>query len=178
MKLLPWEEFPRIWKSESAFLSYIRGGIRRSLWNRSPIKLQFIAENRIRIPNPVASNAKRFPEVWGGQCYQCKNLFAMKDLEVDHLTGEHSLRKLADLQTFVEGIVCVSKKDLGLICKSCHKAKSYAERTGMTVEDARIEKEAIAIGKDDKEWLKARDVVPAGNAKARRAQIVEYLKKE
>ena len=177
--MTPWEEFPKIWKTEAAFLSYVRGGIRRSLWNRSPIKLQFLQENRMRIPNPVDKNAKRFPEVWGGKCYQCQNLFALKDMEVDHLTGEHSLRKLSDLQSFIEGIVCVSKKDLGLICKPCHKAKSYAERTGMSVGEAMIEKQAIAIQKgDDKAWLASQGVTPAGNAKARRVQIVETLKKE
>lgn len=176
----PWIEYPHIWKTEAAFLSFVRGGIRRSLWNKSPIKLEFLKANRKRVKNPVAKNATRFPEVWGGTCYQCDKDFALKDIEVDHLTGEYSLRKLEDLQSFVEGIVCVSAKDLGLICKPCHKAKTYAERSGMSVEDAIIEKQAILICKESvrevKKFIIDNGVVPATTAKGRRAQIVDILK--
>lgn len=177
----PWLEHPHIWKTESAFLSYVRGGIRRSLWNKSPIKLEFLKNNRKRVVNPVAKNRARFPLVWGGVCYQCKQEFALKDMEVDHMTGEHSLRKLEDLQSFVEGIVCVSSKDLGLICKPCHKSKTYAERTGMSIQDAIIEKEAIAVCKLPvkalKEWITTRGETPKANAKDRRIQVVEILKR-
>jgi hypothetical protein len=180
----PWEEHSHIWKTESAFLSYVRGGIRRSLWNKSPIKLEFLKQNRKRVVNPVVKNRARFPLVWGGVCYQCKQEFALKDMEVDHMTGEHSLRKLEDLQSFVEGIVCVSSKDLGLICKPCHKAKTYAERSGMSIEDAIIEKEAIAICKlpvaKVREWITSHGAgndFPAKTAQARRGQIIEILKR-
>jgi hypothetical protein len=160
-------------------MTFLRGGIRRALWNKSPIKLEFVKASRKRIANPVAANAKRFPEVWGGTCYVCNKDFASKDLEVDHLTGEHSLRQMEDIQSFVEGIVCVSKDGLGMICKTCHKAKSYSERSGMALEDAIIEKQAIAIQKEgDKLWLTSWGVTPAGNAKLRRAQIIELLKGE
>lgn len=175
----PWIEYPHIWKTEAAFLSFVRGGIRRSLWNKSPIKLEFLKANRKRIANPVAKNATRFPEVWGGECYQCKKEFALKDIEVDHLTGEYSLRKLEDLQSFVEGIVCVSAKDLGLICKPCHKAKTYAERNGMSHEDALIEKQAILICKypikEVRKFISENGIAPASTAKGRRAQIVDIL---
>jgi hypothetical protein len=175
----PWEEHPTIWKTEAAFLSFVRGGIRRSLWNKSPIKLEFLRNNRIKIKNTNARSMKRFPEVWGGVCYECKKIFDIKNMEVDHLTGEYSLRKLEDLQSFVEGIVCVSKKDLGLICKECHKAKTYAERSGMSIDDARIEKQAIAIQKgDDKAWLASQGLTAAKNAKQRREQIIKHLKGE
>lgn len=175
----PWEEHKHIWKTESAFLSYVRGGIRRSLWNKSPIKLEFLKANRKRVVNPVAKNRTRFPLVWGGCCYVCKNDFALKDMEVDHLTGEHSLRKLDDLQKFVEGIVCVSNSDLGLICKSCHKIKTFAERSGMSHEDAAIEKRAIAICKGTVAQVKAflidNGVQPRSTAKERRVQVTEVL---
>jgi len=173
----PWELHPTIWKTESAFLSYIRGGIRRHLWAKSPIKLEFIKRARRRIKNPVAANLKRFPEVWGGQCEICKKDFALKDMEVDHKTGEHSLRTVADIQAFVEGIVFVTYEDLALLCKSCHKAKTHAERTGMSLDDAIIAKQAIAIQKgNDKLWLAEKGIVPAGNAKQRKEQIIAVLK--
>jgi hypothetical protein len=177
----PWIEYPHIWKTEAAFLSFVRGGIRRALWNKSPIKLEFLKANRKRVKNPVAKNAVRFPEVWGGTCYQCKQEFALKDIEVDHLTGEYSLRKLEDLQSFVEGIVCVAAKDLGLICKPCHKAKTYAERNGMSHEDALVEKQAIIICKlpvkEVRTFISENGIAPASTAKGRRAQIVDILKR-
>lgn len=159
-------------------MSFLRGGIRRSLWNKSPIKLQFINSARERIPNPVAKNRTKFPMVWGGRCALCDKLFAMKDLEVDHKKGNHSLLSLEDIQPFVEGIVCVSVSDLQLVCKPCHKAKSHAEKMGMTLEDARIEKEVIAImkAKEDKKWLENHGLTPAKNAKLRRQQIIEHMK--
>lgn len=176
----PWIEYPHIWKTEAAFLSFVRGGIRRALWNKSPIKLEFVKANRKRIKNPVKANEKRFPEVWGGTCYQCQKDFALKDIEVDHLTGEYSLRKLDDLQSFVEGIVCVSAKQLGLICKPCHKTKTYAERNGISQLDAEVEKEAIAICKNPvayvRKWISEHGIAPASTAKGRRAQIVDLLK--
>lgn len=173
----PWELYPQFWKTEAAFLSFIRGGIRRHLWAKNPVKLEFIKEKRSQIVNPVAKNRKRFPTVWGGVCQDCGKPFALKDMEVDHKTGEFMLRRVEDIQKFVEGIVFVRKEDLALLCKPCHKAKTYAERYGMSTEDARIEKEAIAIQKgDDKAWLKARQLVPASNAKKRREQIIAHLK--
>ena len=175
----PWTLFPSVWKTEAAFLSYIRGGIRRHLWAKSPIKLEFIKRARKRIKNPVEANLKRFPEVWGGECEICRKEFALKDMEVDHKTGEHALRSVLDIQSFVEGIVFVTHEDLALLCKPCHKGKTYSERSGMSLEDAIIAKQAIAIQKgDDKAWLRSQGLVPAGNAKARREQIIQALKEK
>lgn len=173
----PWELHPTIWKTQAAFLSYVRGGIRRSLWNKNPVKLEFIKRNRKRIQNPVVKNRTRFPEVWGAECHHCKKDFLLKDMEVDHKEGEHSLRCIADIQGFVEAIAFVDFEDLAFVCKPCHRAKSHAERQGISIEDAIREKQAIAIQKgDDKAWIISMGIHPAGNAKARREQIIEILK--
>ncbi len=176
----PWEIYPNIWKTEAAFLSYIRGGIRRHLWAKSPVKLEFIKKARSRIVNPVVSNRKRFPEVWGGVCEICKKEFALKDMEVDHKTGEHSLKKVEDIQAFVQGIVFVTEEDLALLCKPCHKIKTHAERKGMSQSDAAIEKMAIATCKlpvnELKTWIRNNGRTPGSNAKERRAQVIDILK--
>ena len=44
-----WELYPNIWKSESAFMSWLRGGIRR-MWSHHPVRIEFMKQNRIRIP--------------------------------------------------------------------------------------------------------------------------------
>lgn len=90
------------------------------------------------------------------------------------------MRKIEDIQKFVEGIVFVRKSDLALLCKPCHKTKTYSERFDMSHEDAAIEKEAILICKGTaavvKSWITQRGEVPARLAKDRRAQVTRMLK--
>lgn len=176
----PWELYPAIWKTEAAFLSYIRGGIRRHLWAKSPIKLEFVKHARKMITNPNEKLRKGRPKVWGGVCEICGGEFPLKNMEVDHKTGEYTLRRVEDIQAFVEGIVFVTFEDLALLCKPCHLAKTYAEREGMSHEDAIIEKKAIEICKGNaasvKLWLKIYGIEPAATAKARREQVVQALK--
>ena len=45
------EENPEIWKTESAYFSYIRGCIRLG-WSRSPVKLKLLKKVKKQIPNP------------------------------------------------------------------------------------------------------------------------------
>lgn len=174
----PWNNYPEIWKTQSAFFSWLRGGIRRSLWSKSPIKLEFLRKNRKKIKNPNPKG--KVATVWGATCKLCNNDFPLNNIEVDHITGNHSLTCISDIQTFIEGIVLVSEKDLQLVCKPCHKNKTMAERKGISLDEARIEKEVIRIIKEkqDKQWLLSRGLVPASNEKKRREQIRELLKEE
>ncbi len=149
------EENSDVWKNESAFLNFIRGGVRRGLWEKHPVKLKIMKERRKRIVNPNEDNIKRFPEVWGGQCEVCKQLFSQKDLQVDHIQDAPSrLREVEDIQKFVEAISFVVKEDLRLVCKPCHGIISYSQKQGVSFEEARVAKEVIAICKDDAEVLK------------------------
>lgn len=148
-----WVEYPEIWKSESAFMSWIRGGIRRSLWNRHPVKLEFIKNKRQRIPNPNPRG--KVKEVWGGTCALTGEVCVIANLEVDHKTGGHSLRTIEDIRAFIEGIVFITEKDLQFVSKSAHKIKSYAEKEGLTFEEARIVKQAIETCKLPKDKLLA-----------------------
>lgn len=175
-----WEANPHLWKTESSFMSYIRGGIRRGIWNRHPVKLEYIKANRERIPNPKPENALRYPEVWGGRCALCGELHGEKNLEVDHRTGNHSLRSMDDLRAFVEGMACITKDDLQLVCRECHKIKTYAEKEGITFEEAKATKVAIELckTKQDVKWLSERGLIPEKSAPKRRTQIIEVLKEE
>jgi hypothetical protein len=174
----PWVEHHNIWKSKSAFTSFLRGGIRRALWNRSPIKLEFIKKNRKKIANPNPRG--KVKEVWGATCALCGNDFPLSEMNVDHITGNHSLNDLSDIQTFVENIVCVSFDDLQFVDKACHKIKSHCEKQGISFEEARMEKIAIDLVKKGmcKDWLESKGVVPASSQAKRRIQIVELLKED
>jgi len=176
----PWEEYPQFWKTESAFLAWMRGGIRRYLWAKNPVKLEFVKKARVMIQNPNVKLRKGRPKVWGGVCEICKKEFILKNMEVDHRTGEYSLRKVTDVQSFVEGIVFVRMEDLALLCKPCHKIKTHSERYEMSHEDAAIAKQAILIckGKADvvKSWIIAHGETPERTVTERKAQVLRMLK--
>lgn len=172
------DRYPNIWKSKPAVMSWLRGGIRRSLWKNSPQKIDFINKNRIKIPNPNPNG--RAKEVWGGKCYLTGEILPIAELEVDHKVGNHSLRNLSDLQPFIEGIALITDDDLAFISKEAHKIKTQAEKKGISFEEAKIEKIVIDLQKKkmDKDWLQGRNVVPAGNQKKRKEQIIEILSEE
>ena len=67
-----------------------------------------------------------------------------------------------------------------LVCKPCHKIKSYSSRQGLTFDEAKVQKQAIEIikSKKDKSFLESKGVTPASNATKRREQIIEVLKRE
>ena len=175
-----WELYPEIWKTESAFMSWLRGGIRR-IWSKHPVKLEFIKQNRIKIPNPNPKG--KVKEVWGGKCALTGEYFVLNELECDHKEGNVSLKSVDDIQTFVEGILIVTLEDLQLVSKEAHKIKSYAEKQGISFEEAKAEKTAIDLIKKgvDKQFLidhnvKAENI---GSTQAvRRKQIVEILLNE
>lgn len=138
-----------IWKNESALINFIRGGLRRGLWEKSPIKLKFIKENRERIPNPNPKG--RVDTVWGGRCNVCSNLFAQQALQVDHVRSDfNKLSSLDGLQEYIENMALVTKDELQIVCKPCHGIITHSQRKGITFEEAKIEKEIIALCKDDK----------------------------
>ena len=91
-----WELYPHIWATESAYMSWLRGGIRRYLWSKNPVKLEFIKQNRVKIPNPNPRG--KVKEVWGGVCALTGKTYPIGDMEVDHKEGNHSLKTLDDLE--------------------------------------------------------------------------------
>ena len=166
-------EMSHVWKTESSFMSWLRGGIRR-IWAKHPVKLDFIKQNRVKIPNPNPNG--RVKTVWGGKCALTGEYFVLNELECDHKVGNHSLKTLDDLVPFVKGIVMITLDDLQLVSKEAHKIKSYAEKQGISFEEAKIEKEVIEIikQKKDKAYLQERQLPVSSTQSARRATIVEH----
>lgn len=178
----PWVEHSNIWKTESAFMSWVRGGIRGGLWKRHPVKLEFIKRNKEMLVNTNPRSMKRFPFVAGGRCALCNEMHSMSEIEVDHKTGNSSLRSMNDVRSFIESMILVSFDDLQLVCKPCHKIKTLAERMGVTLEEAKVEKQVIAICKGSvssvQAFLLERGITPASNGEKRRNQVREALQEE
>ena len=169
-----WEIYPHIWATESTYMSWLRGGIRRYLWSKNPVKLEFIKQNRVKIPNPNPRG--KVKEVWGGVCALTGNTYPIGDMEVDHKEGNHSLKTLDDLVPFVKGIVMITLDDLQLVSKEAHKIKSYAEKQGISFEEAKIEKEVIEIikQKKDKAYCIEHNLVVESTQALRRKVIVAH----
>ena len=172
-------EMPHVWKTESAFMSWLRGGIRR-MWSKHPVRIEFMKQHRIRIPNPNKNGKAK--EVWGGVCALTGELTPQTSLEVDHKKGNHSLRSIDDIQSFIECILLVTFDDLQLVSKEAHKIKSYAEKYNMTFEQAKVHKEVIEICKDKQKVVdKLSDYgveCIATTAKARRELLTKLMLKE
>ena len=174
------DKYPHIWKTKASLMSYLRGGLRRSCWMKHPVKLEFIKNNRERIPNPNPRG--KVPEVWGGRCNVCKDLFVQSKLAVDHVREfSASLKDIKDIQTFVELITLVTEDDLQFVCKDCHDNISYSQKQGCSFQEAVVRKKHILIGKEKRilEELELRGVLDAPRTKvAQNALLLELMLKE
>ena len=143
------KENPEIWKTESAYFSYIRGCIRLG-WSKNPVKLKLLKKVKKQIPNPNYGKPRNTkPTVMGATCEICDNDFPMKLIEIDHRHGgTYSLRCVADIQNFFENVCIVTEDDLRVVCKGCHGCLTYAAKMDISFEQARIEKQFIQIKKD------------------------------
>lgn len=177
------ESMTSVWKTEAAFWSWVKGGIRKSLWNRHPVKIAFTRERRLKIPNPNPKGKAK--EVWGGRCEICGNLFVEGQLQCDHRSEETAhLTKQEHLQECFEKLCIVVPDDLRWICKGCHGIHSYSQKSGLTFAQAKLEKDVIAFMKtpvpEQKKILTAAgysDMI-ISNATKRRNAYREHLKGE
>ena len=145
-----------IWKTESAYFSYLRGCIRLA-WSKNPVKLKLLNKVKKQIPNPNYGKPRNTKKtVMGATCEICNNDYPMKMIEVDHKHGgTYSLRCIEDIQGFFESICIVSEDDLRICCKDCHGCLTYAAKMNISFEQAKIEKQYIAICKDKQKLVDA-----------------------
>ena len=165
------------WKNSVAFFTYLRGCLRKA-WSTNPIKHNLIKKKRKQIKNPNINGKKE--TVFGFTCEMCNTDHVIANGQVDHIVAAGSLRKTEDIQGFVERLLYVTEDDLRLICKGCNSALAYADKNGMSYEQAVQEKKLIEIckTKKDVQFLKDRNIVPASNATKRKAQVRDVLQNE
>lgn len=112
-----------IWKTEGKFWAWLRGGLRRSIWMRHPVKLALLNQERFRAPLGVNGR-----EVWCCVCAMCGEIKRQPDCQVDHKVPAGSLTCREDIGPFVERLALVTVEDLRILCKPCHKEVSAQER--------------------------------------------------
>ena len=175
-------ENPEIWKTESAYFSYLRGCIRLA-WVKNPVKLKLLNKRKKQIPNPNYGKPRNTKKtVMGATCEICLKDYHMKFIQVDHITGgNYSLRSVEYIQGFFESICIVTEDELRLVCLDCHGCLTYAAKENVTFEQAKVIKHVISLDKENKvvDKLKSLNInyIPSTKAK-RKALLLEILLKD
>jgi hypothetical protein len=143
---------------------------------RFPSKLHFLQTRAILDTNPDTRTK------WLYRCEKCQGLFKQTDVNVDHRRGENPCSSLEDVASYAQALLGVGPEDLQLLCLECHANKTHAERYNLSEEDAKIDRQVIAIEKAKTAgviaWLQERGITPGKNAKERKQQLTEQLRKE
>lgn len=180
--LEPWETCPDVWPSKAAFFNWMRGQMRRA-WVRHPVKISYMHLHRFKAP--LGKPTFKFPEgkpVWATHCETCHKLFKEGQTEIDHVQGAGSFKGWYDFEEWMHGLMHINHDSIEIICKPCHYIKSYAEKHGLSFEDAKLAKKVIAFMKQcsskQTAWLyqKGFGIEDVRNAVVRKAAYTRYLK--
>jgi glutaredoxin len=116
-----------------------------------------------------------------GKCHYCNEMFAASHLEVDHVQQAGTCNSWETAQQFLYNLLDTNDNWV-LACRPCHKVKSLAEKTGMTFEQAQLEKQIIEICKRETTEVlaflaeKGYTGVSVSNAAKRRKLVEKILK--
>lgn len=122
--------------SEKALCNAIRSAI-RSVWMKHETKLSYLYERTIPDLDPSTRTK------WLIQCESCGEMFKLGDVEINHKVSENQLLSFEDVLPFTKSILGVGWDDIEVLCKECHSHFTYSERYGVTIEEARLEKDVI-----------------------------------
>lgn len=136
------QEHPDLFPTEAKFWAYLRGALRRGLWEKSPMKHRYKATQMLPPPEGYTGRGKK-----GSECALEGDWTMTSKLEVDHKDGNKSLRSEDDILPFIIHLLASNGDELQLVGKEAHRIKSYADRHGLTYEQAVREKEVIAFSK-------------------------------
>ena len=175
----PWTHIlgSKIWKTKSSWFVWLRGNLRK-IWADNPLRKEWKSSQLRPVTKQERIDKVFHPSTKNvGQCYLCKNWFAGSKLECDHVIESEGCYSFETAEKFLWHCAANSPDNWALVCKPCHKIKSYSIAEGLSFEDAAATKQAIQIEntEDTKEWLLSKGIQPASNAKLRRKQIIDYL---
>lgn len=170
------ELHPELFPTEAKFWAYLRGALRRGLWERSPMKHKFKQSQMKPPPDGYTGKGKR-----GTECALTGEWTMTSRLEVDHKEGHKPLLNEEDIIPYIIHLLGCGDQ-LQCVEKEAHKIKSYAERMGISFEEAKLIKEAIAFEKLPKNtqerFFKERSMIIPSNAKKRREAFIEVKRNE
>lgn len=123
------------------FFAWLRGESRR-IWANYPLRNEYKASQLECVAPHHKMTSNRVKKV--GKCNQCDAWFAASNLEIDHITPAGSFTNWNEWLMWMTRLLC-DVNNMQLLCKSCHKIKSYADRLGCTFEEAQQRKKIIAF---------------------------------
>lgn len=148
-EILPWEVEGNPWKTEGKWLNWLRGVLRKG-WSNYAIKTNYKNSKKYKVKNTNPRSMKRFPEINKIDCEICCKQFPFDmSVEVDHIGDEGTLRCIKDIEGYAKHLYYVNDSWLRIACKECHGIITYAQGRGITFEEAQLEKELIAIFKNE-----------------------------
>lgn len=65
-------------------------------------------------------------------------------MAVDHIVDCGSLTSWEDIQGFMQRLFC-TKEGLQILCHDCHDIKTHMEKTGLSKEEAKRDKQIISL---------------------------------
>ena len=167
---------------EKDVVAVVRGAVRKA-WMRSPTKLSLLAKNAIHVTDiPKDKLPKGLSKVskWLYECEMCNQYYIPSKIQCDHIKGENQLRTYNDMVRFTQSILDVGWAELQLLCYNCHSFKTYSQRYNVTLDEAKRERDVIAVMKSgvvkQKAFIKKHGIAPATTIDKRRDQIRDILK--
>ena len=164
-------------KTERQFVAWLNKQMRKSFWVKHPARLALMKQGRKRLPNPKTGRL-----VFHHQCAMCNEWKPESEIEVNHkkCAGSMTIDNIAEV---FARMAVVGEDDLEKLCKGCHEVVTYTERTGMTIEEAKIEKRVISYinnsnAKKQKSDLEKVGIRPASTEALRRVQIRDHLRRK
>lgn len=180
----PWEteEGKVIWPNDVAYFTWLRGALRR-LWADYPLRKEW-KRRKLRPVTKEEKDKKVFhPSTKNvGQCALCLNWFSGSNLECDHIIPSDGCKNKEEAISFLWHCVAVLPDQLQLVCKPCHKIKSYADRMNISFEEARIAKMVIEVEKtkstEEIQKILEKRGLPFNNAKVRREGLSQLARQK
>lgn len=147
----PWE-WSDFWKTQSSYFSWLRGSF-RGIWSRKwVLKNEYVKTRKFDKPtiHPNGDQAyfktgKRKGLPVTHKAFKCEitgEILPMKLGQVDHIAPAGSCRNGLEACIFLFKLL-TSKDNMRLISKDAHAIVTYMEKTGMSWEEAVIEKSVI-----------------------------------
>lgn len=134
-------KYPDLFPTEAKFWAYLRGCLRRGLWEKSPMKFRYKSSAVTKPPVGYTGKGRK-----GAECALTGVWTPTSKMEVDHINGNVPLQSEDDILDYIIHLLA-SDDELQLVSKEAHKIKNYQERMGITFEEAKVAKKVIAFSK-------------------------------
>lgn len=157
----PWEteEGKEVWKTEAQYWGWLRGALRR-LWSDYPLRKVWKKKSLRPLTREEKASGKFHPSTKNvGKCVFCGQVMAGSKLECDHIVESNGCTSKETAESFLWHCGGQTSDNFQLVCKPCHKIKSFSEAQGIPFEDAVLEKKAIQWEKDNKGVAKQRKLL-------------------